>query len=271
MPTELYQEEPSLIEVFRPLFRRWKLLFLGVLTGTILAALLTIVLPKQYATTVLLQMGAITDRQLEDSFTVTEIINNDAFRQTLGSKLHWNVSAKMVQAETNMLRTSPIVAVDVLADSPQHSVELANAVVDAVITRHKILFDNKVSYYSKFVNDLKGKIDWLQAEMDQIRTDLATYRSQKDPNLAAILALDTKLNDREAQLLYWKRDLRDSASNLTPAHTHNTAMVGTPVVPSKPAKPKLILDLAIGFFGSLFLMVSFILLLEQYQKASGRI
>jgi uncharacterized protein involved in exopolysaccharide biosynthesis len=271
MPAEIYQEEPTLFEVFHPLFRHWKLVLLGVFAGTILAALVTFLLPKQYETSVLLQIGAISDKQLEESYTVVEIINSDSFRQSLAAKLNFTISPKMIEAETNITRPSPMVTIDVLADTPQHAVQLADGVANAIIARHKPFFDRKLEYYISYAKELKNRMEASEDELAALNKNLAALDSNREGNLPAILSLQARLIDRQTQVVYWTRDLRDAQAYLTQVHSHNTSVVAPPVLPSKPAKPKLILNVVIGFFGSLFLMISLVLLVEQYRKASSRI
>lgn len=279
MPTEIYQEETTLFDVFQPLVLRWKFLFLGLLTGTALVAIVTLLLPKQYQTSVLLQVGTASemqygnfmDRQLEDSATVVEIIDSDSFRQALSSKLNREVSPRMIHVETNMVRSSPMVTVEALDDTPEHSIQLATAVADAVIARHKLLFDGKMAYFIQYSNELNTKIQESEQESEQLKKDLATFQSNKEANLSSILLLETKLNDKERQVVDWMKELRELEGHMDKVHSRNTSMVAPPVQPTKPAKPKFLLNVVIGFFGSLFLMISFILLVEQYRKTSSRI
>jgi Uncharacterized protein involved in exopolysaccharide biosynthesis len=271
MPAEVYQEEPTLFEVFQPLVQRWKLLLLGVFAGTILATLVTFVLPKQYQASVLLQAGAVNDRQLEESYTIAEIINSDSFRQSLASKLNLAISPKMIQAATNMIRPSPMVTIDVFADTPQHAVQLADAAANAIIARHQPLFEKKLEYFINYDNELKNRIQSGNEDLDALNRDLATFQSNRNANLPSILSLQAKLIDRQTQVVFWLRDFRDAEISLAAVHSHNTSMVAPPVLPSRASKPNLKLNVVIGFFGSLFLMISFVLLVEQYRKASSRI
>ncbi len=246
-----------------------------MIVGTIAATVVSLMMPRQYETSLLLQVGAVNDRQLEESYTVTEIINSDSFRQSVAATLKEEASrkqlSKMIQAETNMLRPSPMVPVHVLADAPERAVQMAEAVADAVKDRHQKMFDAKMVYYKTYAGELANKIDAATQEATDLRKDLATFRSSRDANVASILLLETRLSDKELQIVNWKRELRESLAYLTSAHSHNTAMVAPPILPRKAAKPNVMLNVIIGFFGSLLVMISFVLLFEQYTKASPRI
>lgn len=268
MPANLYPDDQTLFEIFNPLVRRWKLLLFGVLAGALLGALVTFVMPKQYQTSVLLQVGAVMDKQVEESYTVTEIINSDSFRQSLASKIHRFVSQKQIHADANVYRSSPIVNVQVLAESPQGAVQLARAAAEEMIARHKVFFDAKMQYYVDYRKDMQDRISAAEKEIEDLKTDLNAYRSKGDGNLSSSLLLESRLGDRETQIMTWKHELLDLVAFLSPVHSRNTAMVAPPVIPSKPAKPSMKLNLIIGFFGSMFLMVAFILLYDQYRKAS---
>jgi uncharacterized protein involved in exopolysaccharide biosynthesis len=275
MPT--FQEEPGLFDVFQPLVQRWKLLLVGVSAGILIAALVTVVSTKQYETTMLLQVGAILDKQIEDSSTVVEIINSDSFHQTISNRLGLNSSSKqmvkMIRAETNSntSRYSPLVTVTVLSDSPAHAVDLEKAIFALLNERHKPMFDAKMEYYIVYEKQLDDKIKIYEQELMSLKRDLKSLDSDPKSSLADKLLLEARIGDRETDTLSAKRELRELMAYSSPVHSHATAMVATPVLPRKPTKPNLRLNLVIAFLSSLFLMVSFILILDQYKRTSLRI
>jgi|GEM_PF-3230996 len=269
-----YQEETSLFEVFQPLVQRWKLIAVGVLAGVLAAAVFTFLSKKQYETSMLLQVGAILDKQIEESSTVVEIINSDSFHQTVASRLKLDTSLrqlrKMIRAETNTVRPSPIVTVTVLSDSPDGAIQLARVVADVVNERHRPLFDEKMSYYNNWMDQLESKLNTYEAEAKAMRQDLNNFRSH-NRELSTMLLLEARLGDREAQAFSWRRELRELLAYRTKVHSHNTAMVAPPVLPSRPSKPNVMLNLLVAFFVSFFLMISIVLVTDQYRKASLRI
>jgi len=269
-----YQEETSLFEVFQPLVQRWKLIAVGVLAGVLAAAVFTFLSKKQYETSMLLQVGAILDKQIEESSTVVEIINSDSFHQTVASRLKLDTSLrqlrKMIRAETNTVRPSPIVTVTVLSDSPDGAIQLARVVADVVNERHRPPFDEKMSYYNNWMDQLESKLNTYEAEAKAMRQDLNNFRSH-NRELSTMLLLEARLGDREAQAFSWRRELRELLAYRTKVHSHNTAIVAPPVLPRRPAKPNVMLNLLVASFVSFFLMISIVLVTDQYRKASLRI
>ena len=267
------QDETSLFEVFQPLAERWKLILAGVFAGIVIAAIVSFASQKQYQTSVLLQIGAVLDKQLEDSNTVVEIINSDSFHQTVASRLNLNASLKqlasMIRAETSVIRGSPLVTVTVLSNSPDGAVSLAKTVFEVINERHKPMFDEKMRYYIEFGKVLESKINEFENDIKNQNADLNALGSRGD--LSAKILLQTKLTDREFQALTTRRELRELLALSANVHSHATSMVAPPVKPARPAKPNIRLNLLVAFLVSLFAMVSYILVADQYRKASLRI
>jgi capsular polysaccharide biosynthesis protein len=270
---ETVHDEINLFEVIQPLIDHWKLLFLGVLAGILIAVFLTFVTQKQYGTSVLLQVGAVLDKQLEDSNTVVEIINSDSFHQTIATRLKLDASprqlGKMIQAETNLTRPSPLVTVTVVSDSPQGAVNLANAVFAVINERHKPMYDGKMAYYIQYGKVLEDKVNAYENDIKNQLMDLNSLGTKGD--LSARILLQARMADRENQSLTIRKELRELLAYQSGVHSHATAMVAPPVLPSRPSKPSLRLNLLVAFLVSLFAMISFIFVMDQYKKASLRI
>ena len=270
---ETVRDEINLFEVIQPLINRWKLLLFGVFVGILIAVVVTFLSKKQYETSILLQVGAVMDKQLEDSNTVVEIINSDSFHKTIANRLKLNATTrqldKMIDAETNATRPSPLVTVIVLSDSPQGAVNLANSVFALINERHKPLFDGKMEYYIKYNTDLGKKIKSFEDDVQAQTDDLKLLGKNGDLNTR--IELQARLGDRENQVLSVKREQRELLAYTSAVHSHSTAMVAPPVMPTKPSKPNLRLNLIVAFLVSLFAMISFIFVMDQYKKASMRI
>ena len=270
-----FQEEPGLFDVAQPLVRSWKVILVGVLAGMLAAAGFSFLAPKEYETSVPIQVGAILDKQIEETFTVVDIINSDSFRQVVASRMKVSATPKqlrkMIRAETNQVRSSSIVTVTVISDSAEHAVQLAKTVADVLIERHQPMFDDKLAYFSSWAKELESKIDDDDQQVKAMKDDLKKLETERGSELASILMLESRLSDREMLSVSWRKDLREYLALRSIVHTHNTAMVAPPVLPSKPSSPNLILNVAVAFCVSLFLMTSVVLILDQYRKASLRI
>jgi capsular polysaccharide biosynthesis protein len=267
------QEESSVFDVFQPLIQKWKWIVAGVLTGLLVAAGVTAISKKQYQTSVILQIGAVQDKQIEDSNTVVEILNSDSFHQTVAKRLKLNLTsrqlAKNIHAETNLTRYSPLVSVTVLSDSPEGAVRLAETVFEVIDERHQPMFDQKMSYYNQFQKMLEDKVKAFDDDLNQLKEEQASLASKGD--LSTKILLQARIGDRETEALSVKRELRDLLAFSSSVHSHSTNMVSPPVQPQRPVKPNLRLNLVIAFLVSLFAMVSFILISDQYRKATLRI
>ena len=142
MESTIRDQEPGLYDVIHPLVVRWKLLCGGVILAILLGIVLSLLMAKQYETTILLNIGMSVDKQLEDPNSVMRIINSTSFQKTAAEKVQLPLSPrqlqKMIHAETDTVRSTPTIFVRVLADTPERTVALANAVADGIISRHRI-------------------------------------------------------------------------------------------------------------------------------------
>ena len=271
METRFREEEQGLYEILRPLIRRWKLITGGILVGIIFAVAVSLLLPKQYETTCLLNIGMAVDKSLEDPYTVTKIISSESFQQTIAAKIGVHASAKqlqkMIQAETDTTRWTPWVNIRVVGNDPQTTLKLANAIADGIIQRHAKFFDEKMQRYQDFKRDLERNIDQFTQEAVILQKNLNTFRANPH-DLSTEMLLQTRLSEKENQAMLWRRDLRDVSTFMSEVHSRKTSLVTNPVLPNVPTKPNLKLNLMIAVLVSTFLMISFVLLLEQYRKGS---
>jgi capsular polysaccharide biosynthesis protein len=272
-----FDQEPSLFDVFLPLIQRWKLLVAGVLISVIAGYLITMFSTKLYKTTLMLQVGAVMDRQLEDSNTVVEILSSDAFLQSIGQRLHLDSSpkrlSKTITAETSLTpgRPSPLVTVTVLSNSPDTAVQIAKEVFAVLTERHKPMFDDKMKFYTEYEKELQKKIKNFDSDIAALNQNLQVLDSKAQSDINTKILVQSKIADIENQSLYSRRELRETFAYTSIVHSHPTSIVFNPIRPTAPFKPNVKLNLTIAFLAGTFLMVSFILIVDQYKKAYWRV
>ena len=276
MLTTSKEEPPGLYELIHPLVRHWKVLLAGVVTGILVAGAITLLLPKRYETSFLLKIGSAADKQLEDSYAVVEIINSESFQQAAASSAGLNLSSKqlqnMVEAKTDSERWQPTwVSVQVLADAPDRALEVATAMIQGIIQRHTELFNESMRPYQDFEKDLQHSVALAEAETEKLKNNLEDYRSKGKTNASDEILLQSKLADLENQALALKKELHTLQTSMSTVHSVNTTVAAPPIRPTSPSRPNLKMNLAVACVASLFLMISFILLWEQYKKGSLRI
>jgi Capsular polysaccharide biosynthesis protein len=266
---ELNTTEASIFEIISPLIRRWKMILAGVLTAVIIAFIATNLAPKQYETSMLLQVGSVVDNLLENPNTVTYLINSDAFRQKAASKVGVDVPLKdlqkMIHAEIDTLRPSSLVSVHVVADHPQRAVQLAQAVANGILQRHALFFKQRIELQQNYRKDLEKAITESDSRLDEIRKQLELLQKSRMDSSALLIA-HSKLYEEERQILTWKRELRDIEGLLSAPQTAETSIAAAPVSPTKPMKRNLALNLIGAIVLSLFLVSSYILIADHYRK-----
>lgn len=271
METRFAEEQYGLYEILQPLIRRWKLIAGGVIVGIIFAVLASLLLPKQYETSCLLNIGTAVDKGLEDPYTVTKIITSESYQHDIAKKLGIHATPrqlqKMIEAETDTTRWTPWVSITVRGDNPEKTLALAKAIAGGVIERHEKFYDEKIQQYNDYKRSVEKSIDQFSQEATTLKTNLNTFRSSAH-DLSTEMLLQARLSEKENQAIMWKRELRDLSTWMSEVHSRKTALVADPVLPKVPTKPNLKLNLIIAVLVSTFVMISFVLLLEQYRKGS---
>ncbi|MCI0411551.1 hypothetical protein L0222_01985 [bacterium] len=271
MESNLHKEEQGLYEFFHPLIAHWKLIVGGLLVGIVVATAASFLLPKQYETTLLLNIGSAAEKSLEDPHIVTKIINSASYQYMIASKVGVQAPParlqEMIKAETDSARSVPWVTIRIKADDPQRAVKLANAIADGIIQRHTEFFDEKIQYFKDYKVELEKNLDQFTEEMTTLEENLNSFRHTSH-DLQTEMMLQTRLGDRQNLILMFKREMRDMSTWTSEVHSRRTSLASRPVLPKVPTKPNLKLNLVMATVVSLFLMITFVFLLEQYRKGS---
>lgn len=274
MLTTSQEEAPGLYDILHPLFAGWKLLVLGVLAGLLVAAVITFILPKEYSTSFVLKIGSVADKQLEDPYSVVEVINSESFLESAAGKAGVKRTGRQaVKATTDQESWQPRawVQVQVSAENPDTAVRLANAIATGILQRHTDQFNRSMQPYKTFETDLQTKIQLFEAEGERLQKNLQDYRSIQGRSASDEILLQTKLADHENQTLALKKELHTLETSMSEVHSINTEVAAPPNRPAQPSKPNLKMNLIVAFIASLFLMISFVLLADQYKKGSLRL
>ena len=269
------EAEPGLYDVVQPLTSRWKLILGGILLAVGIAAVATSFLPRQYQTSFVLVLGFTGEIALEDPATVTTIINSDSFQQAsaqaIGLKIPTNSLKKMVHAETDANRwNTNWVTVQITAQEPDTAVRLANAIADGIVRRHTAYYEQNMKPLKEHHSELLGSIQRLTSQIDVLKQQSRGNGSVSTGNLSTDFLLQTRITDGEHQLIELRKSLRDAEVQMSASKIRNSAVVAPPLRPQRPSKPNLKLNLIAAAMGSAFLMITLILLYEQYRKSSLR-
>jgi uncharacterized protein involved in exopolysaccharide biosynthesis len=271
MKSNLQDEELGLYEFIQPIVVHWKLIASGLLVGILVATAASLLLPKQYETTLLLNIGTAAEKSLEDPHTVTKIINSNSYQHMIATKVGLKIPPQelqeMIHAKTESARIVPWVTIHVSADDPQKVVRLGNAIADGIIQRHAEFFDEKVLYYKEYKTELERNINQFQEEVATLERNLNTFLFTAD-DLHTELMLLSRQADRQTELIMFRRDLRDISNWTSRVNSRRTSLAVRPVPPKNPTRPNLKRNLAVTIVVSLFLMITFVYLLEQYRKGS---
>src|ERR1041385_9148008 len=139
MREKLNEEEVDFLDVVQVLTARKFVLLGGALICALLAAVVTIFLPKQYEMTALLDVARVADQPLENSYFVEQVINSEPFLGMISQRANANKSARemkdLITAESDQQKSQFLVSVTVRGATPSQVVGFAKAVGGAIEER----------------------------------------------------------------------------------------------------------------------------------------
>jgi uncharacterized protein involved in exopolysaccharide biosynthesis len=150
------------------------------------------------------------------------------------------------------------------ANDPEKTVELASIVANLVIQEHKTRFDEIMNRHYTYEKELEGQIQAIQKEINEFGSTHKGNRINPQVNTSVFILLQAQLEQKQAQLLGFIRELRDV--RLSNIRSENTRIILPPILPKVHVNPKTTLNALIsgiiGFFSSLLFAI-FIEYLEQ--------
>jgi capsular polysaccharide biosynthesis protein len=300
----MQEDEIELIDIFRILWKRRKLILLGTLLLTIGAAGICLLLPKVYEVSTIIEPGirpiADVNGQIVNEMPV---ITPEALKESiLGGAYDGRIQKKLniaSQDYPNIKVVTPkntlLVKISIESSKPEQALAILNELVSQAGSdiQEKLESEkNKIAGEIKLaqINDhsLVEKIKLVEKQLTVITVKMQDLEKNRQKSLALrstdamsvllysneiqnqqiyLNSLQEKLKDFEAEAL--ESVVKTDNLRLKLSLIKGTSLTKPPSIPEKPIKPKKPLIVALAF--SLGLMGSMLLvfLLEYFERAGG--
>jgi len=276
------EDEIELIDLLHIIWSRRKFIISTTLILMVIAGGISQVLPEKYETTALIQVGRVWEKEIENPYLTREWINSDAFLSQIIEKLSLGITPqqmrekKRIQAE--VLESGPsgkrvplLLSVRVYHEVPQQTVNIAEMVGSLLIEKHGLRFQERLREYKVYEEGLSH--DVAQIENTSQALEILIEKQQLAPvvNAPSVILLQSQLEQKNAQLLEFKRELKETRiNNSSKILTENTRVIASPVIPTKPVGPRKVLIVAVAGVLGLFCTLFLAFFLEYLKQTQSR-
>lgn len=276
------EDEIELIDLLRVI---WSRRFFIIFTTLILmagAGGVGKILPKKYETTALIQIGRVWEKEIENPYLTKEWISSEAFLSQIIKKLGLNVTpdqmrkkksieAKVLESGPSANKTPLLLSVRVHDEIPQQTVDIVEAVADLLIETHQVRFRERLHEYQAYEEGLSNDVSQIEKAIREL--ELLIKKQQLAPvvNAPSVILLQSQLEQKNVQLLGFKRELKDvRINNHSKIMTENTRLISSPIRPTEPVAPRVffLISLTGALGGAAALFLAFFL--EYLKQARSR-
>lgn len=298
----MQEQEIELIDLIRILGKRKKHILLGTLLLTLAAAGVSLLLPKVYEVSAIIEPGKISNPE-KNSISqaivtpeeIKENILGEAYDNNVRKILNLNPSEYPRRFKVTVPKETTLVKIAIETSTPQQGSmvldELLKQVTAAVnekveIEKQKmnngirleeiknnVLID-QIALTSNQIADITGKIKDLDVSrkkaMASSRTDAMSvllYSNEIQNQQIYLNSLQEKLKQLEAEAL--GADLRIDNLRLTLSQLKATNLVKPPTVSERPVKPKKSLIVALAFMSGLLGTTLLAFVLEYFERVGA--
>lgn len=300
----MQEEEIELIDIFRILWKRRKLILLGTLFLTIGAAGISLLLPKIYEVSAIIEPGI---RPIGDAngqiVNEMPVVTPDALRESiLGGAYDGRIQKKLNIAPNDYPKIRVItpkntllVKISIESSQPEQSLAILNELVSQAGSdiQEKLESEkNKVQSEIKLaqINDqsLVEKIKLVEKQLTVITAKMQDLERNRQKSLASrptdamsVLLYSNEIQNQQIYLNSLQEKLKNleaeaqgsvvKADNLRLKLSliKSTSLTKPPTIPERPVKPKKTLIVALAFMLGLMGTVLLAFLLEYFERAGG--
>lgn len=300
----MQDQEIELINLFRILWKRKKLILLGTLFLTIGAVGVSLLLPKVYAVSAIIEPGirpiADVNGQIINEMPV---VTPDALREAiLGGAYDGRIKDKLKVASADYpkirvvtLKNTLLVNISIESSKPEQALAILNELVSLVsddiqetLESEKSKVRNEIKLYDIYDQSLAEKIKLVEKQVIGITAKIQDHERNRQKALASrstdAMSVLLYSNEIQGQQIYLN-SLQEKLMNLeTEAQSSvvksenlrlnlslikSTRLIKPPTVPEKPVKPKKALIVVLAFLLGLMGTTLLTFLLEYFERAGG--
>jgi uncharacterized protein involved in exopolysaccharide biosynthesis len=205
--TPQHEDEIELIDILRVIWKRKYLIMGGMLACGLIAAIISLSMPKTYMITMILEpVTSLIDDNMPEN--IRHIINSGAFNNDIINLLKKNSKdiPKSLNIKAKNFKKSNIIKVQYKSKDIATGLQILNILKDLLLKK----YNDKVDLYKKSYDiDLiikKGEISKYEAEQQTIKNSIINIEKRVDQ-----LKADIKLLNKNTRKLVEKRDIIISA------------------------------------------------------------
>lgn len=279
------EEEVELIDYLRVIWKRRGLILFGTILSMVFAGAVSFALPPRYEATAQVRIGRVWDKEIENPYLTSEMIDSDAFLVRIIEKLHLPttpyqmkkrkvVEVRVLEGGATGQKLPLLLSIQARATDPQQTVDVANAVAHFLVEEHQKRFEEKLKEYQFYEEELAREAARIEDQIRDLEKMIKKQSLGPTVNAPSVILLQAQLEEKNVQLLNFKRELKDTRVNNTSSIvTENTRLVAAPVLPKDHINPKVGLTMAVVGVLALFvsLMLGFFLeYLEQVRLRESK-
>lgn len=298
----MQEQEIELIDLLRILGKRKKLILLGTLLLTVIAAGVSLLLPKVYEVSAIIEPGRIIEQEKKGTSQaivppeeIKENILGEAYDNNVRKNLNLSPSEYpnkfkvIVPKETTLVKisfetTKPEQGLKILGELMRQVTAAVNEKVDiekqrmnndiqlAVIGNKSLvekisLTKNQMANTTEKIKDLETNRKKIMVSRGSDAMSILLYSNEVKDQQVYFNNLQEKLNELETEAL--GADLRIDNLRLTLSQLKATNLVKPPTVSERPVKPKKSLIVALAFMSGLLGTTLLAFMLEYFERAGA--
>lgn len=275
-------EEVELIDYLRVIWRRRKLVFLMPALSVIIAGVVSLMLPPLYEATAQVRIGRVWEKEIESPYLIVERVDSDAFLSRVIEQVNLPttpyrmkkgnvVEARVLEGGSTGQKVPLLISIQAHANDPKQAVEIANTVASILTEDHKRRFEEKLNEYLAYEKELSREVVRIEEQMRDLENMIKKQQMNPSVNAPSVILLQAQLEQKNAQFLNFKKELKDVRINNTSSIiTEDSKLIAPPILPKESINPRIKLNMAVAGAVSLFLTLILAFFLEYLDQVRIR-
>jgi capsular polysaccharide biosynthesis protein len=300
----MQEEEIELIDIFRILWKRRKLILLGTLFLTIGAAGISLLLPKVYEVSTIIEPGirpiADVNGQIVNEMPV---VTPEALREgILGGAYDARIQKKLNIAPKDYPKirvvtpkNTLLVKISIESSKPEQALAILNELVSLVgsdiqekLESEKSKIGNEIKLTQIYDQSLVEKIKLVEKQTTAVTAKMQDLEKNRERSMASrttdamsVLLYSNEIQNQQIYLNGLQEKLKNLETEAQGSSVRidnlrlklslikSTSLTKPPSIPDKPVKPKKPLIVALAFMVGLMGSMLLVFLLEYFERAGG--
>ncbi len=271
------EKEIELIHYLNVIWRRKGLILGGTLLAAVSALGVSLSTPKTYEVSRTLKIGQVQGKAIDSREAVIDHLQDQRVLAELIKEFQLDVTPEQMAGDfisvekTTRGKPNPHVRYTVQAPDPQLVTRLADWLAKRIGVAHTEVFDHRMQIGRLYEAELAAAIARVRAEIAATERTQQGLMSAPEVNTPAVILLQANIDDRQGMLPGLRRELHWVRLSLLPPDSENTTTTSSDVLPQRPVKPRVKVNVALAGVLGLFSFTFLAFFLEYLANArSGR-